>query len=58
MERRLGLTSPSRSAHGQASWGSKGNALGNIFLAHFVAHCESGAQDIENVTLVIRVLLL
>ena len=29
-----------------------------IFLAHFVTHCESYAQDIENAVLVIKVLLL
>ena len=29
--------------------------LREIFLAHFVAHCESYVQDVENAVLVIRV---
>ena len=29
--------------------------LREIFLAHFVAHCESYAQDVENAVLAIRV---
>ena len=36
MEQRLGSKGPSRSTHGQ-------------FLARFVAHCESCAQDIKAV---------
>ena len=55
MERRHGLIGPSYSAHGQASLGSRGNALGKSFLACFVAHCESYVQDVENTVLVIRV---
>ena len=42
-------------AYRQASWGFKGIASGKKFLACFVAHCESCAQDVENVVLVIRV---
>ena len=48
MERRLGLIGPSQSAHGQASWGSEGNAPGKIFLACFC---------VEKRNFVIRVLL-
>ena len=49
MERRLGPTGPSRSAHGQASWGSGGNSLGKIFFGPFLY---------RNQLWVIRVLLL
>ena len=31
---------------------------GKKFLARFVAHCESRAQDIETIVLVIRVFLM
>ena len=51
MEWRLGPTSSSWSAHGQVSWGFGGNALEKNFLAHFVAHCESYAQVVENTIL-------
>ena len=46
MEWRLEPTGPSRSAHGQVSWGSC-----------FVARCESCVQDVKTVVLVIRVSL-
>ena len=46
MEWRLEPIGPSRSAHGQVSWGSC-----------FVACCESCAQDVKTVVLVIRVSL-
>ena len=49
MERRLGPTGLSRSAHGQASWGSGGNSLGKIFFGPFLY---------RNQLWVIRVLLL
>ena len=60
MERRLGPIGPSRSTHGQASWGSRGKFIcqgqapgvlmdkppGKIFWARF---CSSCAQDIKTV---------
>ena len=46
---KLGLIGPSHSAHGQAFWGSGGNAPRKKILAHFVTHCESCAQDIKTV---------
>ena len=55
MERRLRPIGPSYIAHGQASWGFGGNVPGIIFLACFVAHCESCAQDVENRNFEIRV---
>ena len=49
MEQRLGPTVLICSAHGQASWGSEGNALWEKkILARFVAHCVSCVQDVEN----------
>ena len=44
MEWRLGLISPSRSAHGQVFWGSGGNTPGKFFLAR-LAHCETDFGD-------------
>ena len=56
MEQRLGPTVLICSAHGQASWGSEGNALWEKKnLARFVTHCVSCVQDVENAVLVIKV---
>ena len=49
MERKLGPIGPNWSAHGQASWGSKGNTLGKIFLARL---------PLVELTFVIRVIIV
>ena len=57
MERRFGLIGPSRSAYGQAFWGSGVNAPMKNFLVRFVVHCESCVQDVKNCNFEIRVWL-